>query len=239
MQYHKIIMTIALLLLSLYCCSCSHADYGMSEFCIPVGAKKYANAKLSKIMIANPRKKGHHIYVYFDNNGTWAGYGDKPGYASDPGVYQYCVDMIVLTRLVSGKIVAPVFNVKLFSIANATESTIYPACPGNIYIGPMTRIWMPLDYDDIADYIILLKANDEDTGWRYYELNGTQYDNIFGYIYIPDLLTLPKLESRKDKKELWDKYLLAKYLFQKRIWHQKWKGKNIYHLYKTGDTLTD
>lgn len=207
MNYKWLLKNVLLVLL--VCSGCS-SDLGLSELNVPEGTRKFFKVSGVAISVANPRQKGERDWPCLSYRGSTG-----PRYPDDPGIMKYGIEIIKLFRLKSGEVVAPVFNSMRYGTRRAFFCFFLPPSlrpvPGEVD----DKIWDPLDVinlpisHEVADYILLVKSTDEETGWRYFEIDSSTFYLLGNDMCIPDLLTLPKLESRKDHEELMNKYKRA------------------------------
>jgi hypothetical protein len=69
--------------------------------------------------------------------------------------------------------------------------------------------------ESFQSYLILIKAKSEDTGWRYIEIPKSEINKNNQELHIPDLMSLPKVNSRSDEKQLWKSREEAKQIYEK------------------------
>jgi hypothetical protein len=141
--------------------------------------KKFSDSKIVSLEFQNPRRAG-------------------------PGEYR--VQVVLLVRLKTTKFVAPWIEVQ--QPRKGVVGIYYEKRRQDPMTGMADKLKMGIPVSAELDALVfLVRALNEETGWRYFEVSGDAMKQE--KIAIPDLLTLKRLDDRKDGKELWGLYETA------------------------------
>jgi hypothetical protein len=124
------------------------------------------------------------------------------------------VQFVPLVVLNSGEVLSPVVKVER-PRRNAMDGVYYVKqrqeplvnCPQDMSVA------LPVDAR-IAEYLLVVRINDEQSGWRVLELPDLK-QAARGILIIPDHSALPLIDERKDHDHLWEVYECAKKDFDK------------------------
>ena len=143
--------------------------------------------------IDNPRKVGDRYLAKPDADSAAQSPSPQPIER-----FNYPVDVLVLARLADGSVIIPDYEVtqKFVPIADVTATM-----RRELHQVTNNHMW-PVSFPtakSIRAYVLLLKAMEEETGWRVYEFAAESLPESH-LIEVPDLLSLPEVAQSGDQQ---------------------------------------
>ncbi|MCE5328487.1 MAG: hypothetical protein LLG01_18960 [Planctomycetaceae bacterium] len=130
-----------------------------------------------------------------------AHFADPRGVGGERG---YGAQIIPLVVLDTGKMIVPIVRIKRAGGLDRHTVEMNPEAPIR-GIGEGDVVALPAD-PRMRKYVLLVRSLSEKSGWRVFEFDDLGPRGQHDILAIPDVMTLPRLEDRKDQDLLWDTY---------------------------------
>jgi hypothetical protein len=153
-----------------------------------------------RVELANPRSCGKHYFQHESPSGV-SSVSDRRQDASDKEVFDYGVQVIRLARLSTGALRAqPIEELRPRKGATGIYYEKQMSKPLTVISTEDALVTLPVS-PHVAAYVFLMRAFDEETGWRYFEI-GREEATEGAAIHVPDLLSLVEVTSHAEADEL-------------------------------------